>query len=143
MQFLIAGDGILFDELTKPLEGFTNVILKKGFLTNDEYERIFDEYGIFLIPTRWDSQGVSRDEAMSVGLVPATNRVSAIPEFADDSCAILSDPEDYIGLADGILDLYKNPNTFLKMSENAAKRVRKQTAAGITIAQELELIKRS
>ena len=141
MDILIAGDGVLFDEVTKPLEKFTNVSLKKGFLTHKEYEDIFDEYGIFLIPTRWDSQGVSRDEAMAAGLVPATNRISAIPEFADDSCAILADPEDHIGLANGILNIYKNPDLFSEMSNNASKRVRIQTAAEITISKELELIR--
>tara|TARA_B110001452_G_C15240745_1_gene429568 strand:+ start:3109 stop:7521 length:4413 start_codon:yes stop_codon:yes gene_type:complete len=140
MEFFIVGDGVLFDEVTRPLEGFSNVILKKGFLTNEEYKDIFEEYGIFLIPTRWDSQGVSRDEAMSAGLIPATNRVAAIPEFVDDSCSILSDPEDHMGLAEGILDLYQNPDKFLKMSDNAANRVRIQTAADITISKELKLI---
>ena len=140
MEFLIAGDGILFDEVTAPLTEFSNVELRKGFLSSDEYTEIFDDFGIFLVPTRWDSQGVSRDEAMSAGVVPVTNAVSAISEFADDSCAILADDEDHIGLANGILKLYNNPETFSQMSNNAGRRVRKQTAAQITISKELELI---
>ena len=140
MEFLIAGDGVLFDEVTAPLTEFSNVELRKGFLSSDEYTEIFDNYGIFLVPTRWDSQGVSRDEAMAAGVVPATNAVSAIREFADESCAILADDEDYVGLANGILNLYNNPETFSQMSNNAGKRVRKQTAAYITISKELELI---
>ena len=46
--------------------------------------------GIFMVPTRLDSQGVSRDEAMSSGLVPITNNVAAIPEFVDDTCGMLA-----------------------------------------------------
>ena len=139
MEFLIAGDGILFDEVTAPLIQFSNVELRKGFLSTDEYTEIFDNFGIFLVPTRWDSQGVSRDEAMSAGVVPATNAVSAITEFADASCAILADDEDHIGLANGILNMYNNPKTFSQMSNNAGKRVREQTAAHITISKELNL----
>ena len=139
MEFLIAGDGILFDEVTAPLTQFSNVELRKGFLSTDEYTEIFDNFGIFLVPTRWDSQGVSRDEAMSAGVVPATNAVSAITEFADASCAILAEDEDHIGLANGILNMYNNPKTFSQMSNNAGKRVRKQTAAHITISKELNL----
>jgi glycosyltransferase involved in cell wall biosynthesis len=140
MEFLIAGDGALFDEVTAPLTQFSNVELKKGFLSTDEYTQIFDDFGIFLVPTRWDSQGVSRDEAMSAGVVPATNSVAAISEFADVSCAILAESEDHVGLANGILNLYNNPDMFSQMSNNAGIRVRKQTAAEITISKELKLI---
>ena len=95
MEILICGEGELFEEVTQPLLQFSNVKLRRGFLSNEEYESIFDDYGIFLIPTRWDSHGVSRDEAMSAGLVPVTNSVSAIPEFVDENCAILGPDEDY------------------------------------------------
>ena len=80
---------------------------------------------------------------MSAGVVPATNAVSAITEFADASCAILADDEDHIGLANGILNMYNNPKTFSQMSNNAGKRVRKQTAAHITISKELNLRSKS
>jgi glycosyltransferase involved in cell wall biosynthesis len=41
------------------------------------------------VPSRTDTQGVSRDEAMSSGLVPVTNAVAAIPEFVDDTVECL------------------------------------------------------
>jgi glycosyltransferase involved in cell wall biosynthesis len=77
---------------------------------------------------------------MSSGLVPITNAVAAIPEFADENCAILAENEDYMGLADGIRKLYHNPELYVKMSENAAKRVRRQTSRQFTILKELDLI---
>jgi len=140
MEFLICGDGELFDEITQPLRQFSNVELRRGFLTNEEYEEIFDEYGIFLTPTRWDSHGVSRDEAMSSGLVPVTNSVSAIPEFVDDSCAILGPEEDYMLLAQGIIKLVEDRELFTRMSQNAAERVRQQSASDIIIDKEIKLI---
>jgi len=75
-----------------------------------------------------DTQGVSRDEAMSSGLVPVTNRVAAIPEFVDENCGILAEPEDAEGLAEGILALYNDPVLFQKLSIAAAERVRNTSA---------------
>ena len=97
------------------------------------------EYGIFLCPSRIDTQGVSRDEAMSSGLVPVTNGVTAIPEFVDTSCGILAEEEDAHGLAEGIIKLYEDPSLFQKMSKAAAKRVRTQCGFDQTIGKELKL----
>ena len=140
MEILICGDGELFDEITQPLHEFSNVTLKRGFLSNEEYEDIFNDYGIFLTPTRWDSHGVSRDEAMSAGLVPVTNSVSAIPEFVDDSCAVLGPNEDYLSLAEGIIKMIDDENLFFEKSLNASIRVRSQSSSHKIIKKELGLI---
>ena len=76
-----------------------------------------------------DTHGVSRDEAMSSGLVPVTNAVAAIPEFVDGSCGILADAEDADGMAKGIEKLFHEPALFTSMSIAASARVRRQTAA--------------
>lgn len=136
----IVGNGVLFDELVQPLRAMSNVILEKRFLTHEEIISIQNDYGIFITPTRWDSQGVSRDEAMAAGLVPVTNAVTAIPEFVDDSSGILAPAEDAEAMAEGISRLVDNPDLFLAMSRAAAQRVRKQTAVNIIIKQELNLI---
>lgn len=136
----IVGNGCLFDELIEPLRHMSNVKLKKTFLTHAEIVSLHQEYGIFIVPTRMDAQGVSRDEAMSSGLVPITNAVAAIPEFVDDSCGILAPAENATAMATGISKLVDNPSLFLTMSKAAAQRVRKQTAANIIIKKELSLI---
>ncbi|ENM2829006.1 FkbM family methyltransferase [Campylobacter coli] len=140
LDFFIAGDGVLFDELTNELKSFKNVTLHKGFLTQKEISNLHKQYGIFLIPTRMDSQGVSRDEAMSSGLVPITNSIAAIPEFVDSECGILVEPENAKALADAIEFLYKNPDEFMRLSRNAANRVRMQCDKDLIVAKELEKI---
>ncbi|EBF6110852.1 FkbM family methyltransferase [Campylobacter coli] len=140
LEFFIAGDGVLFDELTNNLKSFKNITLYKGFLTQKEISNLHKKYGIFLNPTRMDAQGVSRDEAMSSGLVPITNNIAAIPEFIDGECGILVEPENAKLLADAIEFLYKNPNEFMKLSINAANRVRIQCEKDKIISKELELI---
>lgn len=143
MEFRLVGDGPLFDELTKPLEAFDNVILDKRFLTQDEIARMHREYGVFLCPSRMDTQGVSRDEAMASGLVPVTNAVAAIPEFADGTCAEIVDPEDASALAAALLSLVSSPRRYRRKSQAAAKRVRAQSDADVIVPKELAVLGRN
>ena len=143
LEFALYGDGELFDDTVEPVRGFPNVSINKGFKSQQEIAKIHLDYGVFLIPTRSDTQGVSRDEAMASGLVPITNAVAAIPEFVDETCGILAPAEDHEVLAAGIERLYKSPELFLRLSENAAKRVRRQTSADSIIPQELDLLSRA
>lgn len=139
LEFCLVGDGVLFDELTRPLNQFENVKLCKAFLTHTEIAEYHQKYGVFLTPSRMDTQGVSRDEAMSSGLVPVTTRVGAIPEFVDNECGRVVEPEDYVGLADAIEELYHSPELFTRLSEAAATRVRQQSGFASTVKKELAL----
>lgn len=143
LEFRLIGDGPLFDEVLGPLRELPNVHIERKFLTQNEIADLHREYGIFLCPTRMDSQGVSRDEAMSSGLVPVTTAVAAIPEFVDDTCGVLAPPESWSGLAEGIRRLVENPELFMKLSQAAAQRVRAQSGYASTVAAELELILQS
>ena len=139
-DFTLIGDGILFEKTIEPLREFSNVRIVKGFLRRVDIAKYHKENGIFLVPSRQDTQGVSRDEAMSSGLVPITNNIAAIPEFVDASCGVLSPGEDYLDMAHQIGRIVDNPSLFLSMSKAAADRVRRQTAATVIVDRELELI---
>jgi glycosyltransferase involved in cell wall biosynthesis/spore maturation protein CgeB len=139
LHIRIIGDGVLFDETVAPLRDFPNVQIERRFLTQREIAALHREYGVFLVPSRMDTQGVSRDEAMASGLVPITNRIAAIPEFVDSSCAFLAEPEDAVGLADAVRQLHESPDLFSRMSEAAARRVRSRSGFDQTIARELAL----
>jgi glycosyltransferase involved in cell wall biosynthesis/SAM-dependent methyltransferase len=141
MEFRFIGDGKLFDETLEPLRKFQNVTIERGFLTHAQIAKLHKEYGIFLVPSRMDSQGVSRDEAMASGLVPVTNAVSAIPEFVDESSGILVPSEDATALADGINRLYESPDLFNHLSKSAAERVTEQRSSSHIVDQELGLIR--
>ena len=140
LEFDIYGRGPLFDEETAPLKGFDNVHLHEQFLSHDEIAALHKTHGIYIASTRCDTQGVSRDEAMSSGLVPIANAVTAIPEFVDDHCGILVPAEDSHGIAEGILRLYADPEEFMRLSVGAAARVRSQTSREHTIEKEIALI---
>lgn len=140
LEFCFVGDGELFDETVEPLSKFSNVKIEKRFLAHNEIVEYHKSYGVFLTPTRMDSQGVSRDEAMSSGLVPVTTNVAAIPEFVDETSGMVVEPENPQALADAIEYLYENPEKFLQLSINASERARKQCGFEQTIAKEIKLI---
>lgn len=137
LSFTLVGDGVLWDENFRGLDHYPNVTLVRGFLPQHEIALLHRAHGTFLVPTRGDTQGVSRDEAMSSGLVPVTNRVAAVPEFVDPSCAELSAPEDVDGLAAAVLRLATDAARFQEMSRRAVERVASQTDCNIIIDREL------
>ncbi|RYZ04775.1 MAG: methyltransferase domain-containing protein [Myxococcales bacterium] len=141
LEFHLIGDGALFEETVAPLRQYPNVLLERRFLTQSQIAAHHKEYGVFLCPTRGDTQGVSRDEAMSSGLVPVTNAAGAIPEFVDADCGFIAPAEDALGLASAIARLYGDPASFLRLSEAAARRVRMQSGPERTTARELVLIR--
>ena len=140
LEICLVGDGELFDELTSPLKNMPNVRLIKGFMQHAQIAELHKSYGVFLTPTRMDSQGVSRDEAMSSGMVPITTNVAAIPEFVDNSCGFVVPAEDAEAIAAAVESLYYQPEVFSTLSDAAAKRVRRQCGYEQTIQQEIQLI---
>ena len=136
----LVGDGELFEETTRPLAGLANVTVERRFLAQAEIAALHRDYGVFVCPTRMDTQGVSRDEAMASGLVPVTTRVAAVPEFVDDGCAILVEADNARGLADAIESLRDDPDRFLALSAAAARRVRAQSGFDATIEREIALL---
>lgn len=140
LRFTILGRGPMFDETVRPLRNLANVDLREGFLSQREIAEEHGRHGMFLVPTRLDTQGVSRDEAMSSGLVPVTNAVSAVPEFVDEGCAGLAAPDDAAGLADAIWTMVNDPQLYLARSNQAAARVRAQSGHRLIIPRELALL---
>ena len=140
LSFRIIGDGELFESITSSLSVYPNVNVERRFLPQAEIARLHADYGVFLCPSRMDTQGVSRDEAMASGLVPVTNRVAAVPEFTDDGCAMLAEPESAEQLAAAIEALHADPQRFQALSAAAARRVRSDRDAEQTIHRELALL---
>lgn len=142
LQFTFVGDGALFDTTLAPLRTFDNVTIRRGYLTHAEIAQAHQSHGVFLVPTRVDAQGVSRDEAMSSGLVPVTSATTAVPEFVSEAEGYLAPAEDHVALADAIRDMYHHPQRFIRKSAASAERVRRQSASGIVISQELDFMMR-
>ncbi|MBH3424053.1 glycosyltransferase [Pseudomonas gessardii] len=141
LEFRLIGDGPLFEETLAPLRQYPNVRIEKGYLKQSEIAELHKHYGVFLCPSRMDTQGVSRDEAMASGLVPVTNRVGAIPEFVDDDSGFLAAPDSFTELSDAIESLFLNPGIFQEKSLNARQRVVRQSDTLQISRAELNLIR--
>lgn len=142
LNFEIYGDRDYFDKLTEPLKKFPNVKLHKKFIEHHLIPEIHRKHGIFLCPTRQDSQGVSMCEAMASGLVPITSHNTAIPEFVqDDYSGFLT--KSYYEIAERLIELYENENKFLMMSANASASIKNSCAKNLIIDKEITLIKNS
>ena len=139
LEFLFVGDGPLFEETLEPLRSPTTSS-SRGYMDHRAIAALYREYGVALIPTRSDTHGVSRDEAMSAGLVPVTSDVAAVPEFVGPDEGFLTPPEDGHALADAIRALHDDPDRFTRMSAAAAARVRRQAGAEQVIPAEIALL---
>jgi glycosyltransferase involved in cell wall biosynthesis len=140
LSFTIVGDGPLFDETLEPLKSIGAVRIERRFLRQEEITHEHRRHGLFLVPTRLDTQGVSRDEAMASGLVPVTNAIPAVCEFVDDGCAAIAAPEDAAGLADRIAEMAERPALFLDRSRAAAERIRSDRSNALIVPRELALL---
>lgn len=140
LQFDIYGDGNYYDELVAPIKEFKNVHLHRKFLPNEQLNKVYENHGIMLLPSRTDAHAVSMGESASTGLVVLGSNVTSNPYFMNEKeNHTLTDPEDYKGLADIIEMLYNNPQEFLRISKNMADFTR-QFKKENTVYKEIELI---
>lgn len=139
LTFHIQGYGEHYDEAVAPLKAFDNVTCGKGILNQEEIIALHKKNGIFLCPSRHDTQGVSLCEAMSSGLVPVTNAVGGIPEYVNGETGLLSSDHTPRHYAEHILRLANNPDAFQTLSKRAAASMQSQCGAPATIDRELAL----
>lgn len=141
LHFSLYGDGPLFDELTAPLNHFSNVSLNKMFVPQQEISQLHAQNGIYLGPSRHDSQGVSLNEAMSSGLVPISNAIGGIPDFVEHGVSgYLAERNNVEQMVAAITFLIKNPQKFKDMSYLASKNIQNLTGNDVVITRELEVI---
>jgi glycosyltransferase involved in cell wall biosynthesis len=138
-QFSIHGSGPLFEQLTGPIRDLKNVNVCEGFRTHSEIRDLHAANGVFLCPTRQDSQGVSMCEAMSSGLVPITSMSSAIPEFVTHGATGFLTTGSK-GIVAALRRLYREPRLFADMSRAAAEDIRLKAGADYVIDRELRAL---
>lgn len=139
LEFTIYGEGKHFTKLISRVKHFNNVKCYNKFLKHNEIAEVHKEHGVFLCPTRQDSQGVSMCEAMSSGLVPITSNNTAIPEFVvNKKSGLLTN--NVHGIAKAIEYLYYNPQEYISISRNASVEIQKKCNPNSVINKELQLI---
>lgn len=139
LSISIFGSGDQFEKITNEVKQYKNVNLYNKFLTHEEIYEQHKKNGLFLCPTRQDSQGVSMCEAMSSGLVPISSNNTAIPEFVEHGVSGFL-TNNYIEIADSIEYIYKNPAQFKNMSIKASLLITDKCSNEIVINRELDLM---
>lgn len=139
LEFRLIGDGRLFDSVVEPLRRFPNVIIEQRFLTQQDIAQLHRQYGVFLCPTRMDTQGVSRDEAMASGLVPVTTPAGAVPEFVDEHCGLVCEPTPE-ALAAALTRITQDPALFAQLSRSAGEAIRRTRSTDQAVSLEMALI---
>jgi glycosyltransferase involved in cell wall biosynthesis len=138
LEFSIYGEGYLFKTLTAAIRSFPNVTLHNFFVENKDIAAIHKGFGLFLCPSRMDTQGVSMCEAMASGLVPITSSIGGIPEYAEDGqSAFMANDSD--GIVEHIERLYNDPDLFVRTSRQARQAVLRNCSLDDTIVREIEL----
>lgn len=141
-KITIIGDGPNFEKVLRPLRQFENIEIHKKFLNQKEIKNEHDKHGVFLCPTRQDSQGVSMCEAMSSGLVPITSNNTAIPEFVTDKKTGIVIDNDPKVIAKALQFLNKETQYFSELSNNASSSIQEICRPKRVIQKEVELIKK-
>ena len=98
---------------------FSNVEIKRTFLSQNDISKYHNENGFFICPTRQDAQGVSMCEAMSSGLIPISSNNTAIPEFLPEKYNLCFDNAK--DSAKRIIEIINNETEFKNYLKNVQK----------------------
>lgn len=136
----VIGEGPHMAEFTDRFSAEDNVRIEERYAAQDEVAELYRTHGMALVPSRLDTQGVSRDEAMACACVPVTNAVAAIPEFVDETEAVLAPAEDVEAMVRGILRLFGDPDEYLRTAFRAKDNVSQRSLPQHTVQRELDLM---
>ena len=140
LEFSIYGDGEMHDILTAPVKKFPNVHIFKKFLSHSEMAKMYQENGIALFATRYDSQAVASCEAAMSGCAVITSKGVGVSQFIDEKIGTYCETENIKEYADKIEYFYKNPDKFLDCSKKMHESVIKTCSYDETIKKDIELI---
>src|SRR5690606_14305978 len=95
-------------------------------------------FGVFLVPTRMDAQGVSMCEAMASGLLIVSSNNTAIPEFVDNfNNGIIGN--DLKELAENLVNVVENEAQYKKITSTGRFSM-ENIDMEITLKKELYLL---
>ncbi|TAK34797.1 MAG: glycosyltransferase family 1 protein [Chloroflexota bacterium] len=95
---------------------------------------------VFVMPSYYETFGISCLEAMAFGLPVVATTAGGLPEVVEDgSTGILVPPGNSLALATAIIRLLGNPGLRHAMGQSGKERVRRQFTAERVLASTLEL----
>lgn len=122
ITFLIVGDGPLREELIELVQksGCSNKILFLG--TRKDIAEILCASDLFVLPSLREGFGITIIEAMQQSLPVVASNIGGIPELVDENTGILVHPLNINGIAEAVLQLYKDRNLCQRLGSNGYEK---------------------
>ncbi len=81
-----------------------------GAVPPEELRRLYSLCDVFVMPSLWESQGLSVLEAMAVGRPVVASDIGPVRENVPPGAGILVPPTDHVALAEAIVTLLRDPD---------------------------------
>lgn len=124
-KLIIVGDGPLEQFCIKLIDklGLKSKVRLEGYQKNSKsYYKMFD---IFMLSSHYEGLPYALLEAMCMGIPSVGTNVVGIKDLIlHGETGFLAEEEDYIGLADAVINILNNPELLSKFSENAKRMTR-------------------
>ncbi|MGI8809107.1 MAG: glycosyltransferase [Acidimicrobiales bacterium] len=104
--------------------GIGDDLVLTGLVTDDELAALYNGATLAVHPSRYEGFGLPVIEAMHCGTPVLTTTASSLPEAAGGA-ALLVDPDDALGFADGIEELLDDPARRLDMAHAGLEHVKR------------------
>jgi len=126
----------LAEKYRAPVKFITN------YVRREEMPKFIAQHGVFIAPSRQESQGVAMCEAMAVGLPVIATRVCGIPEFVHNGYnGFLVPPNNPLAIRKAVLRLVNDSGLYEEMSKNAVNFVRENLSQDVIYEKEYKILK--
>ena len=129
VQFLVAGDGPLLDQLKTEATrlGLGDAVRLVGW--RSDTARVLSAMDVFCLSSLWEQAPMSLLEAMSVGLPVVATRVGGVSEMVDEGhTGLLVKPQDATALANALTVLLTDDSLRCRMGKAGRRRVEAEFA---------------
>ncbi len=126
----VAGDGPELHHLWNACAPLGDRVRFLGAVDRSRVPALFAEHDAFLMPSRYEGQGLALLEAMAAGCVPVASRIRGVTDAAvqDGIDGLLFPVGDVAAAADALMRLRDAPETWAAMSKAAVRTVRERYA---------------
>ena len=108
---LIAGNGVLYDELNK-LKNFLELknTFFLGYISDEQLIDLYNIADVSTVPSRSEPFGLVAIEALACGTPVVGTNQGGLPDFINEDIGALVDVEDDIALAEAIINELVRPD---------------------------------
>jgi glycosyltransferase involved in cell wall biosynthesis len=98
--------------------GIVDKVVFCGALPYEAVKKIYQAADVLLVTSRYESQSAVAMEAMASGVLVCGTNVGVLADLAGEACLTVA-PEDYEGLAEQVIKLWKEPERQMKLRTQA------------------------